>query len=293
MKRIRLQVRGTVGILATGFVVACSPVEKSSDNSSALVPIQNVQLFALDCGRIEIDLSRFTQGNEYGNRKQEVVAAAFLIRHPLGDLMWDTGLSDALHDPESDAAKRRPTMSMPVTLASQLKQLKLSLQDIEYLSLSHSHWDHLGNANSFSASTFLVDRAERVHMFREEARSNTSSYNAYNQLENAKTIEFEGDYDVFGDGSVKILAMPGHTPGHTVLLVNLKNTGPVLLSGDLYHLKEARELRTVPKFNTDVAKTLASMDRFEAIASELGARVIIQHSMEDFQALPQLPAYLE
>jgi len=184
-------------------------------------------------------------------------------------------------------------MSVPVTLASQLEALDLAPEDIEFLSLSHSHFDHLGNANLFAASTFLVDQDERAHMFRDEARSNAGTFGAYSNLEQSRTIGFDGDYDVFGDGSVMILAMPGHTPGHTVLQVKLPQTGPVLLSGDLYHLKEARERRTVPKFNTNVEDTLSSMDRFEKIAADLGARVIVQHSMEDFQTLPKLPGYLE
>ncbi|VAW07849.1 MBL-fold metallo-hydrolase superfamily, partial [hydrothermal vent metagenome] len=107
------------------------------------------------------------------------------------------------------------------------------------------------------------------------------------------TTEFDGDYDVFGDGSVTILATPGHTPGHTSLLVNLKNSGPVLLTGDLYHLLESREKRIVPTFNTDAEETLRSMDRFEALAAETGARVVIQHVLEDMDVMPKAPEYLD
>ena len=130
-------------------------------------------------------------------------------------------------------------------------------------------------------------------MFRDEARADEQSFPLYNALEEAETIEFDGDYDVFGDGSVMILAMPGHTPGHTSLLVQLENEGPVLLSGDMYHLQESRDNRYVPKFNTNVEDTLASMDRFEEIADETGARVVIQHVMADYEALPRLPGYLD
>ena len=128
-------------------------------------------------------------------------------------------------------------------------------------------------------------------MFSEGARA-SEAYPSYNQLETAETIEFDGDYDVFGDGLVKILGMPGHTPGHTVLLVQVPHEGPVLLSGDLYHLLEARTRRTVPRWNSDVEMTLNSMDRFEEIATELGARVIVQHSLSTFEHLPRIPDYL-
>jgi glyoxylase-like metal-dependent hydrolase (beta-lactamase superfamily II) len=282
-----------IAVLVACLAVSCSPVKDASPGEPLSEAVQNIRIYALDCGRIEIDLSRFAQGDEYAGRTMNLVVGVFLIRHPQGDLMWDAGLPDAFNDPENEEAKNRPDMSVPFTLASQLEALDLAVEDIEYLSLSHSHFDHLGNANLFADSTFLVDKDERTHMFRDEARSNANTFGAYSALEESETIQFDGDYDVFGDGTVMILAMPGHTPGHTVLQVKLPQTGPVLLSGDLYHLKEARERRTVPKFNTNVEDTLSSMDRFEKIAADLGARVIVQHSMEDFQTLPKLPGYLE
>jgi N-acyl homoserine lactone hydrolase len=98
---------------------------------------------------------------------------------------------------------------------------------------------------------------------------------------------------VFGDGLVRILKTPGHTPGHQVLLVKLAKTGPVLLSGDLYHLRRDRQQKLIPLFNTDRAETLASFDRFERIATNTKARVVIQHDPEDFKSLPKFPAYLE
>ena len=97
---------------------------------------------------------------------------------------------------------------------------------------------------------------------------------------------------MFGDGSVVILEMPGHTPGHTALLVGLPESGPVLLSGDLYHRAESRELGRVPRFNSDEAQTRVSMAAFEQLAQELGARVIIQHETSDVATLPEPPGFL-
>ena len=78
--------------------------------------------------------------------------------------------------------------------------------------------------------------------------------------------------DIFGDGSVVALHLPGHTPDHLALLVKLAS-GPVLLSGDLYHSREAREKRGVPPFNTSRDQTLQSMDKFEKLAKDTGAKV--------------------
>ena len=92
--------------------------------------------------------------------------------------------------------------------------------------------------------------------------------------------------------SVVVIQAPGHTTGHTVLLVRLAETGPILLSGDLWHLAEGRAGRRVPVFDTDRAQTLASMDRVEALVSATGARVIIQHAPADHASLPRSPASL-
>ncbi len=108
-----------------------------------------------------------------------------------------------------------------------------------------------------------------------------------------KQQSIDGDYDVFGDGSVRILKTPGHTPGHQSLEIKLKNSGTVLLSGDLYHQRDSRKLRLVPSINYERADTLASIDRFERIAKNTNARVVIQHDLEDFRALPKFPAYLD
>ncbi|MDP9251359.1 MAG: MBL fold metallo-hydrolase, partial [Chloroflexota bacterium] len=111
-------------------------------------------------------------------------------------------------------------------------------------------------------------------------------------LEAARTLLVSDDYDVFGDGSVRIIQSPGHTVGHTVLLVHLADAGPILLSGDLWHLAESREERRVPPFNFDRSQTLASMDKVEELVAATGARVVIQHEADDIAALPRFPVYL-
>jgi N-acyl homoserine lactone hydrolase len=102
----------------------------------------------------------------------------------------------------------------------------------------------------------------------------------------------DGDYDVFGDGRVRLLKTPGHAPGHQSLEVRLKHSGVVLLTGDLYHLHASREYHFVPPVNVNRADTLASIDRFECIAKNTHARVIVQHDEQDFASLPKFPAYL-
>lgn len=280
-------------IVATLALTACAQSEPTETARAEQTDGAGVKLYALDCGRIDmLDLSLFTLGDEYDGRQNSAADMCFLVRHPDGDLMWDAGLPDAMHAEEDGITNGPFHVSVPQTLESQLAALGLTPADIEYFTISHSHFDHVGNAPMFAGSTFLIDKDERAWMFRDEARAE-ETFGFVAPLESAKTREFDGDLDVFGDGSVVLLDLPGHTPGHKSLKVTLDNEGVVMLTGDLYHLIESRERRLMPKFNVDPELTYASMDRFEAIARETGARVIIQHSLEQREALGQTPALLD
>lgn len=283
-----------LSVAALAMLAACG---QSTEQQQAEGPA--VQLYAMDCGRATFpDVGMFADDHSVDGQSRELVVPCYLIRHPNGDLIWDTGFPDAIAampGGRMDLPEMGATIVMPASLESQLAQLNLTPADIEFFSLSHSHTDHSGNANLFAAhSTWIADPDERAYMFRDAARADAQSFATYNQLENVtpRLIEGDGDLDVFGDGSVTIIQAPGHTPGHTVLLVRLPNTGPVLLTGDMYHLAESRERHLVPTFNVDRAQTLASQEKVERIASETGARVIRQHVAEDFASLPTFPEAL-
>ncbi len=283
--------------LGVAVLAACAPLPQPAPPPPAPAAAPAIALHALDCGEATMtDADMFADDGSMKNQPADIVVPCFLIRHPAGDLLWDTGLPEALASLPDGQNEGGFHSRMKRTLTAQLADLNLTPADIEYLSISHSHFDHAGNAGLFAASTWIVDAEERAHMFRREARAGdaVTQFAAYAALENAPTRLIEGDaaHDVFGDGSVTIHQMPGHTPGHTVLLVRLPETGPVLLSGDLYHFTASRAERRVPRFNFDRAQTLASMDAFEALARETGARVVIQHVRADFEALPAFPEAL-
>src|SRR6185369_14264296 len=98
------------------------------------------------------------------------------------------------------------------------------------------------------------------------------------------------DKDVFEYGSVIVLRTPGHTPGHSSLLVKLAQMGPVILSGDAVHFRENLDKVGVPAFNYDRAQTVASVERIKQIASNLKGTIVIQHDARDIEKLPAFPA---
>ena len=246
-----------------------------------------LSLYTFDCGSIEIsDLDAFSSTGDYAGQTDTFTNTCYLIRHPQGDLLWDLGLPHSLAGagPQSQDIF---TISLERTLTEQLADIGLSAQDIEFISLSHSHFDHSGQAALFPDSQWLVNKDEFDYMFSTDA--NKTQNVAFTDLN--KSIH-SGNHDVFGDGSVMILELPGHTPGHSALQVNLVESGPIMLTGDLYHRSESRELKRVPRFNSNEAQTRESMEVFEALARDSGARVIIQHEPADVATLPKSPAFL-
>lgn len=251
-----------------------------------------VRLYTLDCGSLEFkDMHSFSDTGEYDGQTMTIAVPCFLIRHPKGTLVWDTGL-DPKFVQRSDNGARGIRATLNVSLEKQLQQLNLKPTDITYLAFSHLHLDHTGNANLFTASTWILNRTE-LQWATQPTAGGPIAQDTFTGYKHAKTQLIDGDYDVFGDGTVRILKAPGHTPGHQVLLLTLPQAGKVLLSGDLYHLRRDRQQKLIPLFNTDRAETLASFDRIERIVINTKARLVIQHDPEDFKALPKFPAYLE
>jgi glyoxylase-like metal-dependent hydrolase (beta-lactamase superfamily II) len=256
-----------------------------------------LRLYTMDCGRIDIsDASAFSDEHVYDGKKLYGVVPCYLIRHPRGDLIWDLGLPESITDTPGGVSlpSAHAHMTMKKKLTEQLAELNLKPSDIEYLSASHTHFDHFGNANLFAHSTWIVDVDERNSALSDAERA-SENFRNFNLLESAPTklIEGDSDYDVFGDGSVMIVQAPGHTPGHTVLFVRLPDAGPVILAGDLWHLAGSRKLRTVPIGTWNRAQLLASMDKVEALARATGARIIRQHVPEDFASMPAFPKALQ
>jgi N-acyl homoserine lactone hydrolase len=283
--------------LTTAATAACAVLMMGLGASSAVAAtpqVAQVRLYVLDCGHATFkDMGMFSDTGEYDGTTGKIADPCFVIVHPKGVLLWDTGLGDGIAShPEGMDPAPGIHMTVPITLAGQLKSLDMTPADVTFVAFSHFHFDHTGNANLFTQSTWIVNQNELNWGLSAPKDSGvaTESWSAYKTV---KTVMITGDYDVFGDGKVRILKAPGHTPGHQVLEVQLSKTGAVVLSGDLYHLKANRQFKRVPVVNAERADTLASFERVETIVKNKHARLIVQHDPQEFDALPKLPAYLD
>lgn len=281
-------------VFTISLFVACKEAPKKVEESVAEeVKKPEVKLYTFNGGTVLVNnLEIFSQDTTYHGQSKEFSDAFYVIQHPKGNLIWDTGL------PEGLVGSAEPftspdgnfTVSRKDSIANQLKSIGLTPADFKYIALSHTHFDHTGNANVFKDATWLVQEVEHSFITSEESQR-TDNFKAIKELTNVKKLN--GDFDVFNDGSVVIKSMPGHTPGHQVLFLDLAEHGPVLLSGDLYHTYENRIHKRVPSFNFDVEQTLASMEAFEAFVKEKNAKVYIQHQKDDYNKMPKAPEYLK
>lgn len=252
------------------------------------------KLYVMDCGEITFtDISFFSLKPEDTDIRTLFVPC-YLITHQGKTLMWDVGLplnivGKGVVQPNGDAG---PAMVYQRSVVDQLADLNLAPDQIDYLALSHMHYDHTGAANLFTRAKWLVQRSEYDAAF---STSPPVAFvpDTYAALKNNPTEILQGDYDVFGDGSVTILSTPGHTPGHQMLLIDLAKTGKLLLSGDLYHFRASRALQAIPLFNTDIEQSKQSMAHIEDVIQATGATLWIEHDKELAETLNMSPAFYD
>ena len=286
----------TATTLALLVGLGVGPAGPTSVEAQTRAPqVKSVRLYVFDCGVLKRG-----EPTAYNLTREQVGVtdfsdACFLIVHPRGTLLWDVGIiPDDLIKPggvELPLPNTTNTNRAVKTLGSQLAEIGYPAAGITYLATSHSHADHVANANHYAGSTWLVQKAERDAMFSEQARQQAAFAN-YRALEQAKTVLLNGDHDVFGDGTVVVKSTPGHTPGHQSLFVKLSRTGPVVLSGDLYHYAAERTLKKIP--NNDVKEqTAASRAALDEFMQKTRAQLWIQHDILANAKLKKSPMFYE
>jgi N-acyl homoserine lactone hydrolase len=262
-----------VGLCANVLVVLPALAQSPAD----------VTLTRIDCGTgaTPTDVGqRFTDTFAYKDLKLTFTFSCYLIKHGDEYMVWDTGFAPGTNP---NAPK--------VGIVDRLKELKVTPEQVKYVGISHFHGDHTGQLAPFTNATLLIGKGDWDGITAPTPMQGANVAGFKSWIDEKRKVEpLTGDKDVFGDGSVIVLRMPGHTPGHSCLLVRLKEMGPVLLSGDLVHFRENYESAGVPSFNVDRAATVASIERMKQIVANLKATVVIQHDMRDIGKLPAFPA---
>ncbi|MQY46200.1 MBL fold metallo-hydrolase [Rhizobiales bacterium RZME27] len=239
------------------------------------------RLYIMNCGEALVDdISTWSPGVDIGQART-FSNNCYLIRHGSDWMLWDTGVPDkwAMN---KDGVDGSPGVRGFVhkTIRSQLAEIGVSPEDVSILALSHGHFDHVGNVELFTNARWLVQEIEYNAMLGPNPRQIRFMPDLYGTLRNNPVLKLNGDHDVFGDGTVRILSTPGHTPGHQSLLVRLNKHGPVILSGDVAHFSANMLFRRVPQFNFDKSASHKSMEQIQAIVDRENAELWINHDLD-------------
>src|ERR1700753_2920679 len=243
-----------------------------------------LSLARFDCGTPQAPTAvneRFSDTYAYGDLKLQLVFSCYLIKHGDDYLLWDTG-----------HAMTTPNVAPKVSIVDTLAKIDVKPDQIKYVGISHFHGDHTGQLPSFPKATLLIGAREwdAVTSPKTPECANCKAFES--RIKGDSNVEPQTlDKDVFGDGSVIMLRTPGHTPGHSSLLVKLAQMGPVIITGDAVHFRENYDSDGVPWFNFDRAQTVASIERLKKIAANLKGTVIIQHDARDIEKLPAFPGF--
>jgi glyoxylase-like metal-dependent hydrolase (beta-lactamase superfamily II) len=253
--------------------------------------VKALRMYVLSLGKLSIPDPKIFGFTKEQLASTDLCVTGYLIVHPMGTLVWDTGV---VPDADVGGGGRGSERAEGHRLKDEMAKAGYQPSDINYVAISHYHNDHTANLSYFGAATWLVRKAERDPIFTEKppAIVNPSHFTA---LKDARTTLIEKDeYSVFGDESVVIKSAPGHTPGHQVLVLRLPRTGMVVLAGDLYHFPEERKARTiVPAFEFDKEQSVRSRNMIEDYVVRNHAQLWIEHDYVSDAKLKKAPAFYE
>lgn len=233
-----------------------------------------------------------------GDGDYEIPVPWFLIKHPQGNVVIDGGNAiEAAIDKRGhwgavvDAYD--PVMQVSENCVDQLKLVDVAPQSIRFVVQSHLHLDHTGAIGRFPKATHIVQRAEYDYAF----KPHWFSAGAYIRADfdrpglNWKFLggEYTDNYDLFGDGTVRMIFTPGHSPGHQSFLITLPKSGPILLTIDAAYTMDHWENKALPGLVVSSAQAADSVAKLRKLAADTGAMVVTGHDPVTWEGFRKAP----
>lgn len=296
--------KALAGIAAIS-ISTCFSVAQAQTPAAAQA--QDIKLYAFSSGALTIGKGALVNGAP-NEPTIQVPVGFFVIRHPKGNVLFDTGNNDKIiKDPNYWGAlfnALKPVNTPDVAIDVQLQKIGLKPDDIKYVVPSHLHLDHGGNVDKFPKSTIVVQRDEIVNAFWPKAgtggpyilgdvlplRAPNSDYpNAQ------KMLQLEGDLDLFGDGTIVVKRWVAHTPGSQMMTVRLKNTGLIILTGDNVYMRENVE-KSIPPNIVLAYNPQGFLTAFEWIRQTMAnekADFFTAHDPDAYKAMKKAPEFYD
>jgi glyoxylase-like metal-dependent hydrolase (beta-lactamase superfamily II) len=215
----------------------------------------------------------------------------WVIDHPKGLVVYDTGNNVAVSDgsctthwAKGSCDFLKPSQTRGDVIDKQLEKLGYKVSDVKIVITSHSHLDHIGNIEMFPKAIHVMQKKELYQAWWPEKFQRPSGAHILEDYDDARDFNYftlEGDYDLFGDGSVVILSTPGHTFGHQSVKVQLPKTGTVILTQDAIWMEENLEGHPAG-LNYSVLDYFNSVERLKMMSDIEGAPLWFGHSMKQY-----------
>lgn len=265
----------------------------------------DTRIHALNTADWTNDYSMVQQLSDFGE-PYAVKCPAFLIDHPEGNVLFDTGVSwEMKQDPENYGPNGAPHMGAHVDnidmteddyVANQIEDMGYSPSEIDYVVMSHLHCDHAGGISDFPDSEFIVQSAELSYAWWPRNPIQQAFYveGDFTKLRDPEfnVTEVEGRWDILGDGSIVTIPTPGHTKGHQSLKVELADR-TVILGADISHTWEGYETELLASFNWNNNKAVESLRKLKNMGSKNGVEVYNSHDRERWEEWPEPPKAME
>ena len=184
----------------------------------------------------------------------EVPVPFFLITHPRGNVLYDGGNAlevarDARAHWEAVVRPTIPVMTEDDFVVNRLQGMDVDPASVRYVIQSHLHLDHSGAIGHFPNAEYVVQRRELEYAYTPDWFQKPAYIRAdFDQDVSWLFLDGENDdgYDLFGDGTIKTLFTPGHAPGHTSVIVDLEETGPMMLTADACYTRDHYDNAALP-----------------------------------------------
>jgi N-acyl homoserine lactone hydrolase len=275
--------------------------------SSTALMAQDLKLYAFSSGALTLGKGFLVNGAPMEPPIQ-VPVGFYVIKHPKGNVLFDTGNNDKIiTDPSYWGAAftaLKPVNTPDVAIDTQLKKIDLTPDDMTYVVVSHLHLDHGGNVAKFPKSTIVVQKSEIQNFFWPEPGTGANYIlgdvlplrgNSTPSANAVKMLQLDGDYDLFGDGTLVVKRWVAHTPGSQMMTVRLKNTGLTILTGDNVYFRENVE-KNIPPSTGLVYSTSGFFSAFEWIRRQMAtekANFFTAHDPDAFKAMKKAPEFYD
>lgn len=255
-----------------------------------------VRLYVFGCGWLEIP-RHVARMNEAGEGFR-VPVPFFLITHPRGNVLFDGGNAlEVATDPRGHWGEEweQARMGEEDFCVNQLARLGVEPGSIRYVIQSHLHLDHTGALGHFPQAQHVVQRRELAYAYRPDWFMRMIYIRRDFDRPDLRWILLDGEhddaYDVYGDGVIRTLFTPGHSIGHTSLVVTLPETGAVVLTGDASYTAAHLHDLVLPGILYSAGDVARSTARLRRTIDALGATVITGHDPEQWPRVRHAPAY--